>query len=554
MSENKPLLVGIIIDVSNSMQRSWKHHSSEKLPRFDVIRDVLNEQIWKVSSLSGKRPIEIFCLGMGFKKEVTFIKENLEKKKETKIAEERESIIQTNLVCDLLALGELIPTSSELDSLEKALNEKWNDYAHKILWRVQEAIEDDIYNQLKDFIAKGLYQSAYDRLHKSLQYRLYIWMQNTPIRRKVALVNKVFQGVSKYVSGWEKKIDDSCYKESEKFFDRIQNQSKRLFKENQSDYVQRINGMLEDFAIKQIQIILELLSVGHTTSNVLEHFDEETAFEIATQIYDHLNDEVEKKIRIPLIANLGVFLKDMRFELNASLDHQKLRLLTEKCIQKYAWGILEPFVQQTVFNLINGCFRQQVEKMFLYWVSIASCREVIQPIHMVKSILPSITYEKTLRDKYMFGTTPIKEAFNLASIRLLNKKYEGFQKILVVVSDGEFEIDQIEQSLRTPIHLQANLLKQAGITIVSLYVVNRNILTMLVSKVSSRWPRGAKIMFEIASRVAENSVLEGWLYRHNYECSTDSKLFIQINESELLKEVFDGLLLASEGNEGEIPE
>lgn len=542
MSENKPLLVGFIIDVSNSMQRSWKHRAGEKLPRFDVIRDVLNEQIWKVSSLSGKKPVELFCLGMGFKKEVTFIKENLEKKKETKVAEEKESIIQANLVCDLLALGELIPTSSELDALEQALNEKWNDYAEKILWKVREAVEGDVYDQLKDFIAKGLYQTAYERLHKSFQYRLCVRMQNASIRRKWRLADRIFKGLSKYVSGWEKKIDASCYKESEKFIDPIQDQSKQLFKENQVEYVQLINGMLEEFAINQTQIILELLSAGHTTSDVLEHFDEETAFAIATQIYDHLNDEVEKKIRIPLIAKLGVFLKDMRFELNASLDYHKLKFLTEKCIQKYAWGILEPFVRETVFNLIKGCFRQRVEKMFLYWVSIASCREVIQPVNMVEGVLPNITYEKTLREKYMFGTTPIKEAINLASIRLLNKKYEGYQKILVVVSDGEFEIDEIEQSLKTPIHLQANLLKQAGITIVSLYVVNRNILTKLVSKVSSRWPRGAKIMFEIASKVAENSVLEDWLSRHNHEFPTDSKLFVQINESELLKEVFDGLL------------
>jgi hypothetical protein len=133
--------------------------------------------------------------------------------------------------------------------------------------------------------------------------------------------------------------------------------------------------MLQDFAATQIQIILELLTAGHTADRVLDYFNEARALTIAAQIYGHLNNEIEKKIRGPLIRNLGIFLKDMRFELRASLNHRELTRVTEKCIQKYAWEILEPFVRETVFNLIQECFKQRAEKMFLYWGSVLNFRK-----------------------------------------------------------------------------------------------------------------------------------------------------------------------------------
>lgn len=541
MSENNTLLVGVILDVSNSMQKNWKHRAGEKIPRFDVIRDVLNEQIWKISSMSEKRHTEIFCLGMGLQKKIRLNLVDLEKKKETKVDAEQKDIIQTNLVCDLLALSEIIPTTTELEVLERALNDKWNVYAQKILGKVRKEVEGDIYGQLQDYVANGLHESAYDRLYKSWKYRLYVWLQNSSIRRKWTFVDNTFKHLSRYVTGWERKIETSCSKEGEKFFHRIQDHAIQFFKENKAEYVQMIKTMLEEFAAKQIQIILELLTAGHTANRVLDCFDEATAFTIAAQVYDHLNEEVEKKIRIPVIAKLGIFLKDMRFQLRASLDYRELKLLTEKCIQKCAWEILEPFVRETVLNLIEDCFRERARKMFLYWVTIASSREVVKPIGEVEGVLPNLAYEETLRKNYLFGTTPIKEAVNQASIRLLNPKYHDCQKILVVVSDGEFEKDESDEMLRTPIDTMAKLLKQTGVTIICLYVVNRNVVSTLVSKVSSRWPIGSKVMFQIASEVSENEDLANWLFQRNQGLPINSKLFLQINESNLLQEIFDGI-------------
>jgi hypothetical protein len=116
----------------------------------------------------------------------------------------------------------------------------------------------------------------------------------------------------------------------------------------------------------------------------------------------------------------------MRFELRASLSKKKLTELTSQCIKKYAWEILEPFVKQEVFDLVQECFTEQARKMFLYWVDIASSREVIQFAQEINGILPEVANEDILRNQYMFGTTPIKEALNLASIRFLTLAKIGY--------------------------------------------------------------------------------------------------------------------------------
>jgi hypothetical protein len=40
-----PVLIGVLIDVSNSMRRNWRNKGGKKLPRIKVIKDALNKRI-----------------------------------------------------------------------------------------------------------------------------------------------------------------------------------------------------------------------------------------------------------------------------------------------------------------------------------------------------------------------------------------------------------------------------------------------------------------------------------------------------------------------------
>lgn len=68
--KRRPILLGIIVDVSNSMKRNWKNRDGREMPRIEVVKDALNTQFKKATLFGPKsrRPIDVFCLGMGFKR------------------------------------------------------------------------------------------------------------------------------------------------------------------------------------------------------------------------------------------------------------------------------------------------------------------------------------------------------------------------------------------------------------------------------------------------------------------------------------------------------
>src|SRR5690348_11651175 len=61
------VLLGVLIDVSNSMRKSWPNKDGKQLPRIEVIRDVLNRRIQEEQRRSQTQKsklenIDVFCL------------------------------------------------------------------------------------------------------------------------------------------------------------------------------------------------------------------------------------------------------------------------------------------------------------------------------------------------------------------------------------------------------------------------------------------------------------------------------------------------------------
>ncbi|HCR72725.1 MAG TPA: hypothetical protein DIW23_14875 [Anaerolineae bacterium] len=119
-SSNKPLLVGIIIDVSSSMRRNWKNKEGKRLPQIEIIKDGLNRQIRKIKSIYSEKPetkeVELFCIGMGFKRpQKKWRLVDLSRNKEKPLEDTAETLIDATVVCDILALTEIIPTKADLE-------------------------------------------------------------------------------------------------------------------------------------------------------------------------------------------------------------------------------------------------------------------------------------------------------------------------------------------------------------------------------------------------------------------------------------------------------
>jgi hypothetical protein len=108
--------------------------------------------------------------------------------------------------------------------------------------------------------------------------------------------------------------------------------------------------------------------------------------------------------------------------------------------------------------------------------------------------------------------------------------------MLLIISDGEYESN-------SPIYL-ADMLKSTGVTIVCCYISNRNVVSELMSKFSSRWPKGAQTLFQMASTSEDDPDIAAQLSQSGIAMPDNAKLFIQVNHSDILGKLVDALMIS----------
>lgn len=531
----KPLLVGIILDVSNSMRRNWRNEEGEELPRIEVIRDVLNKHIRRLAILRGsqetRRSIDVFCLGMGFRKTDVLCEVRLENEHEATARDKPQTVFRVDVVCDLLALADHVPSRTALNQLRNELNKKWNDYAQKSLNR--EYIDDDIYEQLRSYIEASLHDSAHRNLRRSIDYRAYVKLKGSKIGHTNQLARNVQQTLDRRIKQREKGIETLSYQRSVQFLDDISKSARRIFDEKRSEYEKYIERMLLEFVNKETATVLDLMTVGYGHTVVLNYFNETKALDLATTVYRYLYDDVTRSMARVWMQNRSTLTITQR-HLRAKIDFRAVRELTEKCVQKYGWSVLSPFVRKVVFDMFERSFESKAKEKINDWIGFSSRREVTRPLSQVVNILPETFAESVYSERYMFGSTPIRDAIHLATARMLDRRNRNRAKILVIVSDGEFE-----HGLPS---CYTDLLKQSGVSIISCCVVNRNLVSSLVARISPNWPVGAQLLFDAASIANADDVLVQRLKQQNIELPENNKLFIQLNHSETLGAILEALM------------
>ncbi len=158
--------------------------------------------------------------------------------------------------------------------------------------------------------------------------------------------------------------------------------------------------------------------------------------------------------------------------------------------------------------------------------------------------------------KKMFGETPMANGFTVVRDRLHTELTHGsyFGKpILFVVSDGVPTNSNQEEGLapdelnRKIVNL-AREIKDQSILIATCYVTSSDVgkPRHLYSSLQDDWPDGAKLMFECASPLPKGSTFENYLIEYNWTFENDGRLFIQINQPEILTE-FMNLILSPLG-------
>lgn len=131
----------------------------------------------------------------------------------------------------------------------------------------------------------------------------------------------------------------------------------------------------------------------------------------------------------------------------------------------------------------------------------------------------------------LFGLTPMNAAANEIRARFQRTSAKEYgQRTLLVISDGE-PTDGDPSSVFTAV-------KKDGVTIISCYVTDEDIAEprVLTKAPLASWTKGARLMWESASEIDENSPFARYLLSEGWSLETGARLFVQVNHSDVLQE------------------
>ena len=517
------LLIGVIIDVSGSMKENWKNEKI-KAPTIEVIRDAINDEIKAFNEFHPdhilKNTTEIFCLGFGFRysENITY-KEHKNKRGRPK--EISTSIDINDVVCDILALNEMIPRSELLYSLEEELNNRWNKYSQALLEN-EIILESNPAEKILTFLEISYKEDYLKKVENGFSNRIILKYN----LKRFSFFNSLYQKSLLKIEHWKLMTQSKAESYSHYFLEKVQNESIKIFYQNRSFYIQLIQKELNEFASKSIFEILFFVSMGFSLEHSIQLLNESKVEEIATKILKSIHSDVNKKIGLRWRVELSRELKLHKKVFHASFKNKEVHSLVEKCFQKFGWDILEPFVKEEISNLFKKCFQSEIEKMIPHWIKEASSKNVTRYLKDISYLLPEKLDSSIYSDRYMFGSTPIMKTLFKASQLFLDKNNRVKNKILVIISDGDFENDS---------EAITDMLKQENVLVITCLVHNKDLIDNLKEKISKELPENTRRMLRLASTVNPDHKILKALKKNNIILHDNHILGIQMNHSENLQ-------------------
>jgi hypothetical protein len=136
-----------------------------------------------------------------------------------------------------------------------------------------------------------------------------------------------------------------------------------------------------------------------------------------------------------------------------------------------------------------------------------------------------------LLEQVIFGNTPMTAAASEIKDRFERMgKDNDTRRVLLVISDG----DSTDGDPRADFEA----IRRSGVDVISCFVTDADLVDprVLVGSPSDSWPRGARLMWDIASPLDESSSAAQYLLANNWSIEQNAKLFVQVNHSDVLKE------------------
>jgi hypothetical protein len=513
-AEGKPLLLGILLDVSASMRESWKNRDGRSLPRIQVVQKTLHDrlQYFQAQNTDDEKgpQADLFALGFGFRNVIPHVGIGGSSLQTT--------VLRNDVICDLLALAELVPNQAKLDAFQATLDTKWKQCAGSVFENA--TIKEDVFEETRDFIQTNMYFTAQARLRPAkyqagiwpLWLRIYGRVSHEQRKQRIETTSKT--GAQRFVENLKSKVDDE-------------------FQKSRATYILIIRETLQKFVKSFVETTLQSIVLGFPIPEIVETLNEKEANALALDIYRQLESTIGFPMKISIKANQELLFDKVR-RLHAKLDKQEIKELSERFVKKYFWDGLYPLIQKEIREMFEREFQEQLRGSLYRWVELAAAREISRPLHQISSLLPDTVDEELYSERVMFGSTPFRKALDLAGARMIDPRYAHHQKVLLVISDGVFDED-------SSIMVVAEMLKKRGVRIISGMIHPQNFLQKMFPCGIDHWPEGARKMLAIASDIPEKqtkdkkSVLE--------KIQAPQKFFYHINSSQVLEELINTLFV-----------
>ncbi len=154
------------------------------------------------------------------------------------------------------------------------------------------------------------------------------------------------------------------------------------------------------------------------------------------------------------------------------------------------------------------------------------------------------TYRTGILAQYIdmeFNDAPLIQSLKIARERFANEQKDKiYQPLLLVVTNGKFTDGDYSDLIET-----ANSIKNDGVTLVIGFIGKNDIMPTrtLFGKERAKWNDEAKALFQCSSELDKSGkigkAVSEMAFEKSWEVPTKARLFIQVNQQEMLEELID---------------
>ena len=549
-------LIGVVVDVSGSMQTNLKNDQGGQFSRIESLSQSFQRAIDNIMKLfentSADTPgkLRLFVYGFGF-------------------------CVPQQPLCDILAALKLLKKKiNRYKALQSELKQMWLCEVERIL--EEGRVKEDAKEQLRICIEQELRDKALEAEQKRSAATFQRWCESVCFRldktqiklnallarsryMRVILIPPIFcflwllrgptlamSRINLFFEAWvQKKLTEYCEiarKYSILLSEKVVTETKEAVDAHQQQIAEIITESLREFIDYQCHEIIRSYDEGILKKERKEVLKWEALKTINKELTVQIGNIIRPQANIAWKTNLFKYRQAARM-LKVKPNWELLRDRTVQCAYQAVWNMTEPYIRQIAEDFAKQRF---VKAVLATTVQATKDSSAILSVHELSSLLQQFQEVKlSIEELPIFGPSVMGQALSQVLNRLQHDintpRNRGLRPVVLIISDGEV-IDDVNPS---PV---VEALKKLGVTIVCCFFANKNIRRPWVLRRRPWWfwPTNAKLMFSMASSVDKWPELSERLRDSRFVVKRNAKLFVQINHSEYLESFINALLLPIE--------